>query len=86
MVNNTFAKAGGERDAGLVPGAGRSSGVGNGKPLQYSCLGNLRDRGAWQVQSMGLQRVEHNLVIKQQQDLVTIGLFSMSVGLILFCK
>ena len=38
------------------------------------------------LQSMGLQRVKHNLVIKQQQHLVTIGLFSMSVGLILFCK
>ena len=38
------------------------------------------------LQSMGLQRVEHNLAIKQQQHLVTTGLFSMSVGLILFCK
>ena len=34
-------------DPGLIPGSGRSSGVGNGNPLQYSCLGNPMDRGAW---------------------------------------
>ena len=32
---------------GSIPGSGRSSGEGNGNPLQYSCLGNLMDRGAW---------------------------------------
>ena len=32
---------------GLIPGLGRSPGEGNGNPLQYSCLGNLTDRGAW---------------------------------------
>ena len=36
-------------DTGSVPGLGRSSGEGNGNPLQYSCLGNLMDRGAWQA-------------------------------------
>ena len=35
------------RDAGLLPGSGRSTEEGNGNPLQYSCLGNLLDRGAW---------------------------------------
>ena len=34
-------------DLGLIPGLGRSSGEGNGNPLQYSCLGNLMDRGNW---------------------------------------
>ena len=34
-------------DAGLIRGLGRSPGEGNGNPLQYSCLGNPRDRGAW---------------------------------------
>ena len=34
---------------GLVPGWGRSSGEGNGYPLQYSCLENHKDRGAWQA-------------------------------------
>ena len=34
-------------DPGSIPGLGRSPGEGNGNPLQYSCLGNLTDRGAW---------------------------------------
>ena len=34
-------------DVGSIPGSGRSSGEGTGKPLQYSCLGNPMDRGAW---------------------------------------
>ena len=34
-------------DPGLIPGSGRSPGEGNGKPLQYSCLENPMDRGAW---------------------------------------
>ena len=34
-------------DKGLIPGLGRSPGRGHGNPLQYSCLGNPRDRGAW---------------------------------------
>ena len=36
-------------DAGSVPGSGRSPGEGNSKLLQYSCLENLTDRGAWQA-------------------------------------
>ena len=43
------------------------NGEGNGNPLQYSCLGNLMDRGAWQAIVHGSQRVRYNLVIKQQQ-------------------
>ena len=41
------AKAGDIRDAGLIPGSGRSPGEGNGSPLQYSCLETSMDRGAW---------------------------------------
>ena len=36
-------------DMGLIPGSGRSPGEGNGNSLQYSCLGNPMDRGAWQA-------------------------------------
>ena len=36
-------------DSGSIPGSGRSPGEGNGNPLQYSCLENPMDRGAWQV-------------------------------------
>ena len=49
-------------DAGLIPGSGISLGGGNGNPLQYSCLGNPKDRGAWWIQSTGLQRVRQDLV------------------------
>ena len=45
-------------DPGLIPGLGRSPGEGNENPLQYSCLENPMDRGAWQVQSMGLQELD----------------------------
>ena len=47
MVENPSANAGDTEDAGLIPGSGRSPGVGNGNPLQYSCLENSMDRGAW---------------------------------------
>ena len=45
------------QEMGSIPGSGRSSGGGNGNPLQYSHLGNPMVRGAWQLQFMGLQRV-----------------------------
>ena len=38
-------------DPGSIPGSGRSPGEGNGNPLQYSCLENPMDRGAWQANS-----------------------------------
>ena len=47
MDKNLPASAGGIRDVGLIPGSGRSLGEGNGNLLQYSCLGNPMDRGAW---------------------------------------
>ena len=53
VVKNPPASA---RDAGSVPGSGRSPGGGNGSPLQDSCLGDPRDRGAWQAESVGSQK------------------------------
>ena len=47
-------------DPGSIPGSGRFPGKGNGNQLQYSCLENPMDRGAWQPQSIGSQRVEHD--------------------------
>ena len=41
-------------DAGLMPGSGRSPGEGDGNPLQYSCLGNPMDKGAWQATVHGV--------------------------------
>ena len=49
MVKNLLASAGDVRDTGSIPGSGRSPGEGNGNPLQYSCLDNLMDRGAWRA-------------------------------------
>ena len=48
-------------DLGSIPGLGRFPGEGNGNPLQYSCLENPMDGGAWcRLLSMGSQRVRHN--------------------------
>jgi len=49
MVQNLPANAGDIRDAGLISGSGKSPGGGHGNPLQYSCLENPMDRGAWQA-------------------------------------
>ena len=54
-------------NAGLISGLGRFPGERNGNPLQYSCLANPMDRGAWQATNLGSQRVGHNLLAKQQQ-------------------
>ena len=43
-------------DPDLIPGLGRSLGKGNDNPLQYSCLGNPMDRGAWWLQSTGITK------------------------------
>ena len=47
MVKNLLVIARDIGDGGLIPGLGRSPGEGNGNPLQYSCLENPVDRGAW---------------------------------------
>ena len=49
MIKNAPANAGDVRDAGSIPGSGKSPGGGHGNPLQYSCLENPSDRGAWQA-------------------------------------
>ena len=57
MVKNSPANAGDVRDAGSIPGLGRSPREGNGNPLQYSCLRNPMDRGAWWAIVHGITRV-----------------------------
>ena len=49
VVKNLPANVGDVRDVGLIPGLGRSLGGGNDNPLQYSCLENPMDRGAWRA-------------------------------------
>ena len=51
MIKNPPASAG---DPGSIPGSGRSPGEGNGHPLQYACLENSMDRGAWQAAVRGI--------------------------------
>ena len=49
MVKNLSANAGDVGVVGSVPGSGRSPGGGHGNPLQYSCLENAMNRGAWRA-------------------------------------
>ena len=51
-------------DLGWIPGLGRSPGEGNGNPLQYSCLENPMDKGAWWATVHGVARARHNLATK----------------------
>ena len=64
VVKNFPANAG--NNAVLTPVLRRSTGEGNGNPLQYSCLESPMDKSLGGLQSMGLQRVGDNLVTKQQ--------------------
>ena len=77
VVKNLFPKAG---DTSSIPGSGRSPGEGKGYPLQYSCLENLMDRGAWRATVHGftesdMTAIEHayglqcNLMIKLSKHL-----------------
>ena len=62
MVKNPPANSG---DTGSIPGSGRSPGEGNSNPLQYSCLGNPVDRGAWQAAVHEVaKRIGHSLPTK----------------------
>ena len=64
VVKNLPANAGDPRDAASFPVLGRSAGEGNGNPLQYSCLENPMDGGAWQATVHVVTRVKHNLATK----------------------
>ena len=61
VVNNLTANAGDIRDMGSIPGSGRCPGGGHGKPLQYSCLENPMDRGAWWAAVDGVARSQTRL-------------------------
>ena len=58
VVKNLPTNAG---DTGSTPGSGRSPGKGNGKPLQYSCLENPMDRGAWRAIVRGVAKSQTRL-------------------------
>ena len=60
LVKNPSANARDTRDAGSIPASGKSLGAGHGNPLQYSCLGNLKDRGAWRATVYGVAQVGYD--------------------------
>ena len=65
VVKNPPANTRNTGDVGSIPGSGRSSGGGNGNPLQYSFLGNPMDRGTWQGSTVhGATGIRHNLATK----------------------
>ena len=61
MVKNPPANAGDVRDTDVIPGSGRSPGEGHGNSLQYSCLENPMDRGAWQAAVRRVAKSRTNL-------------------------
>ena len=65
MVKNLPANAG---DVGSIPGSGRSTGGGNENPLQYSCLGNPKDRGTWQAPVYGVAKNIHTMHFSGQNQ------------------
>ena len=68
VVKNPPDNAGDTRDAGSNPGLGRSPGEGNGNPLQYSCLENPMDRGAWWASPQSYKELDipEQLMLSQQ--------------------
>ena len=82
MVKNPLASAGDKRDVSSIPGFGRCPGGENGNPLQYSCLENYMDRGAWQVtviqkprviQASQVTQVVKNLAAMQETQVQSLG-------------
>ena len=68
VVKNLPANA---EEVGLSPGSGRSPGGGNGNPLQYSCLDNPMDRGAWQATVHGVTERKTRLSTFTDEDWAT---------------
>ena len=71
VVKNPPANAGDIRNSSSVPGTGRSPGGGHGNPLQYSCLGNLMDRGAQWVTVHGVTESDTTEVTEHRYAGVT---------------
>ena len=60
VEKNLPASAGNAGDMGLILGSGRSPGEGNGNPLQYSCLENSMNRGAWWATVLKVEKSRHD--------------------------
>ena len=76
MVKNAPANAGDIRDAGLIPGLGRSPGGVQGNPLQYSCLENPHGQGAWWATAPGITKSgtpQKQLRVHAVDSLINVG-------------
>ena len=81
MVKKPPAYAGDAREAGSIPGSGRSYGAGNGNPLQTSCLENPMDRGAWRATVHGVTKSQTRHVSAVKAKLPEPHFFVCSTGL-----
>ena len=77
-VKNMSANAGDSRDADLIPVSGRSPRVGNGNPLQYSCLENSMNRRTWWATTPGVTKSQKQLSTHSALSLVPVTVTSMS--------
>ena len=68
VVKNPPANPGDARSVGLIFRLGRSPGEGNGYPLQYSCLGNPMDRGAWWATVRGVTKSQAELSVRAHKQ------------------
>ena len=80
VVKNPPANTGDVRNVCSILGSGTSPGEENDNPLQYSCLGNPMDRGAWQTIVHGVPRTGHNLMSKPPGDSSSIPGSGISPG------
>ena len=78
MVKNLYTKAGDIREVGLIPELGGSLGGGHDNPLEYSCLENPMDRGAWQASVHGVAELDTTEEAKAPMHIPDL-FFSLSV-------
>ena len=71
MAKESACSSGDTGDMDSIPGLGRSPGEGNGSPLQYSCLENPMDGGAWRGTVHGVATVGHDVVTKPPPPALT---------------
>ena len=80
VIRNLFTNAVDSTDVGSVPGLGRSPGVGNNNPLQYSCLENSMDREAWWAR---IHAVTESQTWLSTQNMIFIGYFLLEISFFL---
>ena len=81
VVKNLPANAGDRRDAGSIPGLGRSPREGNGNPVQESCLENPMGRGAWWATVHGVTKSQTQQSMHIHTHISTVVTFYLTLGL-----